>query len=114
MKTILMIAALPCLPLVGCSVAPGDECDFDGDGDDAIACGGSDCDDADPITGHGFPEICDGLDNDCDGSLPDDRLYDPETGEHVGVDLSRNEYDHDGDGVPNCADCDFLPSYGCS
>ncbi|MEQ8461695.1 MAG: MopE-related protein [Sandaracinaceae bacterium] len=43
--------------------------DDDGDGVVDLACGppfGEDCDDADPATGGGALEICDGRDNDCD------------------------------------------------
>jgi hypothetical protein len=58
--------------------------DKDGDGDP----GSSDCDDDDPETYTGAPELCDGIDNDCDGSLP------------------ANEADNDGDGVMVCEnDC---------
>ena len=68
-----------------------DDVDADGDGDPAIACGGGDCDDNDPAVGAttdadgdgsdacndcdetdatvypGAPEICDAIDQDCDG-----------------------------------------------
>ena len=48
-----------------------------------------DCDDEDPATRPGADELCDGLDNDCDGSLPAD------------------EADADGDGFRLCGgDCD--------
>ncbi|MCP4868870.1 MAG: hypothetical protein GY898_09135 [Proteobacteria bacterium] len=50
--------------------------------------GDEDCDEEDASTFPGAPEICDGVDNDCDGLLP------------------TNESDFDGDGVAACAgDC---------
>ena len=77
---------------VGCG---GDDCDdldpavsslVDVDGDGSSAC--DDCDDADPTSSPGTPELCDGVDNDCDGSGDD-------------------QDDSDGDGTTACAgDCD--------
>ena len=63
--------------------------DLDGDGSYDSACGGDDCDDNDPTTYAGAPELCDGgVDNDCD----------PTTDETV---------DNDSDGQSACAgDCD--------
>jgi hypothetical protein len=40
----------------------------DGDGDGVSICRG-DCDDADPLRSPGAEEVCDGLDNNCDGGL---------------------------------------------
>ncbi len=57
--------------------------DSDGDGFDTPA----DCNDGDPDTYPGAPELCDGLDNDCNYRLPS------------------NERDRDGDGYLQCADC---------
>lgn len=63
--------------------------DGDGDGHFDVACGGDDCADGDPTTYPGAPELCDGVDNDCDDAVPAD------------------EVDEDGDGVRVCAgDCD--------
>lgn len=44
--------------------------DADGDGYDDDAFGGTDCNDADPLTYPGAYEECDGVDNDCDGNVP--------------------------------------------
>jgi len=58
----------------------------DGDADNFLAC--AECDDNNAATYPGAPEICDGLDNDCDTVVP------------------ANEADSDGDGSVACADCD--------
>ena len=41
--------------------------DSDNDGYDDISCGGDDCDDSDPTVNPGAPELCDEIDNNCDG-----------------------------------------------
>ena len=69
-------------PAVGCS-------DADVDGFNDEGCGGDDCDDADPAVFPGAVELCNAIDDDCDGSVDD------------GIDA-------DGDGFPGCggSDCD--------
>ncbi len=63
--------------------------DLDGDGQVDVDLGGTDCDDGDATTFLGADELCDGLDNDCDGELRSD------------------EDDDDGDGYLACDDdCD--------
>ena len=64
-------------------------CDFDGDGHRDEACGGDDCNDTNAAAFPGAQEICDSVDNDCDGT-PEDY-----------------EADEDGDGVMICeGDCE--------
>jgi subtilisin family serine protease len=41
-------------------------CDADADGVPGAACGGADCNDADPAIHPGVAELCDGIDNNCD------------------------------------------------
>jgi hypothetical protein len=64
---------------------------LDDDGDGFFPCGVQpDCDDTASATYPGAPEVCDGVDNDCDGALS--------AGEAV---------DTDNDGTPDCLDCDL-------
>ena len=54
--------------------------DYDGDHWPDDSCGGDDCDDSAPLTYPGAPEVCDGLDNSCDGVLPEDERDEDEDG----------------------------------
>lgn len=63
------------------------ETDLDDDGHDATVVGGDDCDDTNPDIGPRTPELCDGVDQDCDGAIDED----PTDGDQYYADL-------DGDG----------------
>ena len=71
---------------VGSYGGPNAPEDLDEDGSSVA---GGDCDDGNPDTYPGAPELCDGLDNDCDEQLS-----------------SWETDDLDGDGAVSCEDCD--------
>jgi alpha-tubulin suppressor-like RCC1 family protein len=84
-------------------IRTGDLEDDDGDGFADMACGGADCDDRNAAVHPGALELCDGLDNDCDGVAD-------------GADAMAMWYlDLDGDGYgdesqPGIEDCDPQPA----
>ncbi len=79
--------------------------DADGDGYNDVACGGDDCDDADIDVYPGADEYCNGLDDDCDGTVDEDDALDV---------LTWYE-DYDADGYGNAAvtddECDVPTGY---
>jgi hypothetical protein len=87
----------------------GSSSDADGDGYDAIADGGSDCDDGDASVHPGAVEVCDnGVDDDCDGTASGcglsgssmvgdaDILITGDPGMRLGYDLAVADFDGDG------------------
>jgi MYXO-CTERM domain-containing protein len=72
-----LLIALCSLFIAPAAWASPQDCDDDADGYQDTACGGPDCDDTDPTAYPGAPELCDGLDTDCDG-VPDEN--DPHAG----------------------------------
>lgn len=64
--------------------------DGDGDGQPPRVCGGTDCDDSDGLTFTGAVELCDGIDNSCDG-LVDVPLAENACGENQACEVGRCE-----------------------
>ena len=84
------------------------DADFDG----FSSCTG-DCDDASPVAYPGALELCDGLDNDCDGTVPADEsdgdgdLFAVCAGDCDDLNTLLTPADLDGDGYSTCSDdCD--------
>jgi hypothetical protein len=69
--------------------------DADNDGHIDELYGGDDCDDSDPTTYLNAPELCDGLDNDCDGTADDGltfiTYYEDNDGDGFGTTVSTTE-----------------------
>ncbi|MEM6927576.1 MAG: putative metal-binding motif-containing protein, partial [Myxococcota bacterium] len=63
-----------------------------------------DCDDDDPARAPGLPEICDGIDNDCDGLVDGDDTDSPPVG------LATFFADRDADGFGDPA----IPAFSCT
>ena len=80
-------------------------CDGDLDGYDSSlgSCGGSDCDDTDATVYPSATELCDGQDNDCDGSLDASETDDDSDGY---VECTEDSGGWDGSTTPGFEDCD--------
>lgn len=67
---VLALAFLLAFGFSNVAVGAPPSCDADGDGFEAAngRCKGNDCDDSDPNVFPGAEELCDGVDNDCDGT----------------------------------------------
>jgi len=71
--------------------------DEDGDTFGAADCGGDDCDDELAAVHPGATELCNGLDDDCDGTIPEDRDHD----RHFDPTVCPGEGDDCDDGDPD-------------
>ena len=126
--------ALPALPALLLALAPGcrDACISDNDHDGFYSANlcrdGMDCDDLDPDVSPGATEVCDSIDNDCDGGVDNtddidvtdqDRdgypasacalgtdCDDQNAGIHPGVAETCNDVDEDCDGIVDNKDVD--------
>lgn len=92
---------------------------FEDDDLDGVAdadCGGDDCDDTDPRTAEGAEEVCDRIDNDCDGEVDEQTVqniwYVDEDGDGWGVVLGSAlaSCDPISDRATNFGDCDDTDS----
>lgn len=106
LRCILFTTVLVACEGGGKSVGPSGT-DVDGDG---VSVEDGDCDDADASVFPGQTEVCDGVDQDCDGEVDEDttELWHPDAdGDGFGDDLSPTEACSRPDGfVPNAGDCD--------
>lgn len=78
-------------------------CDFDHDGYYSGSCGGDDCDDSDPITYPGAPELCDGKDNNCVNGIDEEPAASASCDN--GYFCDGDEYCHDGSCQPGSVRC---------
>ncbi|MCB9760721.1 MAG: putative metal-binding motif-containing protein [Alphaproteobacteria bacterium] len=78
--------------------------DLDGDGYDDALYGGTDCDDNDATVYPGATEVCDSVDNDCDGTVDEDSAADATTWYY---DLDNDGYGDPSNAVTSCTQPSF-------
>jgi len=91
-----------CNGVADATIMSGDLEDDDGDGFPDATCGGNDCNDSDPSVYPGAPELCDGIDNDCDGVTDG-----ADAGAHWYLDLDGDGFGDEGS--PPIESCDPQP-----
>ncbi|UCF37762.1 MAG: putative metal-binding motif-containing protein [Acidobacteriota bacterium] len=102
---------LACVMAVSALGAPPDKCDQDGDGYLKAKCTNTDidCDDSNPDVNPGAEEVCDSVDNDCDGAVDEDLPGCGSGGIHWGCTTDFNYGMSDGSLTGQCLGLD----YGC-
>jgi hypothetical protein len=95
----------------------GERCCVDEDGDlhgSGVGCLGIDCNDGDPATNAGATEVCDGADNDCNGTTDDgDINVMCPRGPHVAASACPEGACVIAECEPAFANCDLDPANGC-
>ena len=108
MSTRLLLAACLALPLLACGDKDEDDELVDEDGDGVAE--DEDCDDGDPERFPGNTEVCDSVDNDCDGEIDEDLLvtvYEDGDGDGWGSEVEVGEACEAADGQSvETGDCD--------
>ena len=100
-----------CADAPECVEAPAEH-DVDGDGFDSLASGGTDCDDADEAVNPAADELCNAVDDDCDGLIDEEPVdgkawYTDDDGDTYGdPELVQLACEAPADTVDNGEDCD--------
>lgn len=90
-----------------CMTGGCEDPDEDGDGFARPACAGDDCDDRNPDKFPGNPEVDDGIDNDCDGTVDEGLMMCP-MGLEGDASSCMDGCDNDSDGRTDCEESDCV------